>query len=249
MIRKLSKIAGVTTLIAFLVITLAFTSVKYNDALCSRIEIEYEPEDVISIDKAVIRNIIISADKDILGKHFDSINAASLELEVEKQAAVLNAEVIEMVERDSSSYKGVLMVRVKHRDPILRVYHRSGSYYLDEFGFKFPVSGTYPANVLLATGDFSEQFAREKLLPCIRYIENDEFWKAQIEQVHVENNGNIVLTPLFGDHLIELGTSDDFEIKLRNMKTFYKKVLANNNWNKYETISLKYKDQIVAKRK
>lgn len=249
MIRRLSKIAGISALIAFLVITLAFTSAKYNEAPCSRIEIEYEPEDVISIDKAVIRNIITSADKDILGKHFDAINTASLELEVEKQAAVLNAEVIEMVERDSSSYKGVLTVRVKHRDPIVRVYNRSGSYYLDEFGYKFPVTGTYPANVLLVTGNVDEKFAREKLLPCIRYIENDDFWKAQIEQVHVENDGNIILTPLFGHHLIEMGTTDDFELKLRNMKTFYKKVLANNNWNKYETISLKYKDQIVAKRK
>ena len=249
MIRKLSKIAGVAALIAFLVVTLAFTSVKYNDAPCSRIEIEYEPEDIIAVDKGVIRNIITSADKDILGKHFDSINTASLEVEVEKLAAILNAEIFEMVEKDSSSYKGVLTVRVKHRDPILRVYNRSGSYYLDEFGYKFPVSNTYPANVLLATGDISEQFAREKLLPCILFIENDDFWKAQVEQVHVEKDGNIVLTPLFGDHLIELGTADNFEVKLRNMKVFYKKVLANNNWNKYKTISLKYKDQIVAKRK
>lgn len=245
----MSKIAGIAALIAFMVVTLAFTSVKYHDAPCTGIEIEYEPDDLISIDKAVIRNIITTADKNIIGKHFDSINAANLEVEVEKHAAILNAEIIKMVEKDTTSYRGVLTVRVKHREPLLRVYSRAESYYLDEFGYKFAVSSAYPANVLVATGNIDEQFAREKLLPCIRYIENDEFWKAQIEQVHVENDGNIVLTPLFGDHLIELGTVDDFELKLRNMKTFYKKVLANNNWNKYKTISLKYKDQIVAKRK
>ena len=43
-----------------------------------------------------------------------------------------------------------------------------------------------------------------------------------------------LLTPLVGDHLIELGTLENYPEKLRNMKAFYKQVMANNNWNKYE---------------
>ncbi|WP_346861594.1 hypothetical protein [uncultured Draconibacterium sp.] len=78
---------------------------------------------------------------------------------------------------------------------------------------------------------------------------NDEFWDAQIEQVHVEKNGEVVLTPLVGDHIIELGKLDNYEEKLRNMKAFYKQVLADNNWNKYKTVSVKYKNQVIAKRR
>ncbi len=248
MFKKLSKIAGVLALIAFLVITLAFTSIKYHDATCSSIEIEYAPDDIIALDKAVIRKIITDADKDIFGKKFDSINTAALEQELEKHAAVFKAEVFEMVAKDSTTYKGVLTVRVKHREPFLRVIKRTDSYYLDEFGFKFPVSGNYPAHVLVATGNIDEQFAKEELLPCVRFIENDEFWRAQIEQVYVESEDNVILTPLFGDQLIEMGSLENYQEKLRNLKTFYKKVLAKNNWNKYKSISLKYKDQIVAKR-
>lgn len=249
MIKKLSKILGVAALLAFLVVTLAFTSIKYRDAACSKIEIEYEPDDLIAIDKAVVRKLVLNADKAVLGKHFDSINTAFLETEVEKHAAILKAEVYELVEKDSTAYRGVLKVKVKHREPIVRIMNRDASYYLDENGYKFPVSRSYPANVLVATGDIDEKYAEEQLLPFVRYIENDEFWKAQIEQVHVEKGGDIVLTPLMGDHLIELGTPENYEEKLRNMKAFYKKVLVHNNWSKYKTISLKYKDQIVAKRK
>ena len=249
MLERFFKIGGIIVLVAFLAGTLAFTSIKYNNAPCTGIEIEYEADDVISIDKESIRNMILSADKNILGHHFDSINIAMLEVEVEKHPAILNAEICEMVKRDSTSYRGVLQVKVKHREPIVRVYKRSESYYLDEFGYKFPVSQSYPANVLLATGNITEDFAKEELLSCIRFIENDDFWKAQIEQIHVEDEENIVLTPLFGDHLIELGSVENFEEKFRNLKTFYKKVLVNNNWSKYRTVSLKYKDQIVAKRK
>jgi len=65
----------------------------------------------------------------------------------------------------------------------------------------------------------------------------------------VEQDGDLILTPLMGDHLIELGTSDNLQEKFRNMKAFYKQVLANRNWNKYESISLKYNNQVIAKRR
>jgi cell division protein FtsQ len=249
-LKKLSKIAGVLALVAFLVITLAFTSIKYRGAsTCSDIQIDYAPDDKIALDKDVIRKIILNADKTIIGKKFDSINTAALELEVEKHAAVLNTEIFEMVAKDSTAYKGVLTVRVKHREPLLRVITGSGSYYLDEQGYKFPVSSSYPVQVLVANGNITKKFAREELLPCVRFIESDEFWRAQIEQIYVESVDNVILTPLFGEQLIEMGSLENYQVKLRNMKTFYKKVMANNNWNKYKTISLKYRDQIVAKRK
>jgi cell division protein FtsQ len=103
--------------------------------------------------------------------------------------------------------------------------------------------------VLVATGYFSEDFAKEQLLPFALFLEENPFWKAQIEQVHVEQNGNVVLTPLVGDHLIELGNMQNYVEKLRNMKAFYEQVLVLNNWDKYQTISLKYKNQVIAKKK
>lgn len=249
MIKKLSNIAGYVALLAFLAVSLAFTSIKYRKAPCAKIEIEYDSDDIIALDKAVVRKIINQADKAVVGKNFDSINTAFLESEIEKHAAILKAEAYKMVEKDSTAYRGVLRVKIKHREPIVRIMQRSSSYYLDENGYKFPVSNSYPARVLVATGDISNDYATEQLLPCVRYITNDAFWKAQIKQVHVQKDGNLILTPLVGEHLIELGTPENFEAKLRNLKTFYKKVLVHNNWNKYKTISLKYKDQIVAKRR
>ena len=131
----------------------------------------------------------------------------------------------------------------------MRVMSDTGAYYLDKYGGKIPVSANYSANVLVCTGTYDEKFAKERLLPCVMKMESDAFWKAQIEQVHVKKDGEVVLTPLVGDHVIELGSLDNYSEKLRNMKAFYTKVLADNNWNKYKSISLKYKDQVIAKRK
>ncbi len=151
--------------------------------------------------------------------------------------------------KDSSSYKGVLVVKVKHREPVVRVMSNTGSYYLDEFGGKIPISANYTANVLATTGFFPEKYATEKLLPFILFIENDEFWQAQIEQVHIEKNGEVLLIPLIGEHIIEFGKLDDYQRKLQKMKAFYEQVLAKNNWNKYKTVSLKYNNQVIAKRR
>jgi cell division protein FtsQ len=125
----------------------------------------------------------------------------------------------------------------------------SGNYYLDEAGDKIPVSASYTAHVLATTGFLTEKYAKNKLLPFVLYIENDEFWSAQIEQVHIEKSGEVLLTPLVGNHIIDFGKLDDYQRKLQKMKAFYEQVLANNNWNKYSRITLKYNNQVIAKRR
>lgn len=249
MLRKLFKLAGYLGLILFFIGTLAFTSHESKNIPCRNIEIEFANDGLIKLSKAEISRIVKSADSEITKKKLEDINADVIEKEVEKNPAVLKAEVYKVVAKDTTAYKGILTVRVKHRRPVVRVMSGSGTYYLDKFGDKIPVSTNYAANVLVATGYLSEKYAKEQLLPFVLSIENDEFWKAQIEQVHIEKNGDVILTPLVGDQIIELGKLADFKEKLRNMKAFYNQVLANNNWDKYDRISLKFKNQVVAKKR
>ncbi len=250
MFRRLIKIAGIVLFALFIVATLAFTSLEFRNATCRNIEINYEKDEVIRVDKDDLVNLVKKADDKILGKKLEEVDARQIEKAVEQHEAVLSAEVYKVVTKsDSSKYTGVLAVKVKHREPVVRIMSTSGNYYLDRLGGKIPVSTNYTANVLVVTGSLSEDFAREKLLPCILYIENDEFWNAQIQQVDVAKNGDIVFIPLVGEHIVEFGKVDNYREKLRNMKAFYKQVLANDNWNKYKSISVKYKNQVIAKRK
>lgn len=249
MLRKLLKLAGYLGVLVFFIITLAFTSHESKNVPCRSIEIEFGNDELIKLSKAEITRMVKSADKNITGEKLEDINAEVIEKAVEKNPAVLKAEVYKVVAKDTTSYKGIVTVRVKHRRPVVRVMSEEGSYYLDKFGDKIPISTSYTANVLVATGYFSEKYAREQLLPFVLFVENSEFWKAQIEQVYVEKNGDVILTPLVGDQIIELGKLDNFKEKLRNMRAFYNQVLARNNWNKYDKISLKYKNQVVAKKR
>lgn len=249
MLRKLFKIAGYLVLIVFFIVTLAFTSHESKNVPCRNIEIEFSNDELIKLSKADIARMVKLADKEITNKKLEDINAEVIEEAVEKNPAILNAEVYKVVAKDTVAYKGILTVRVKHRKPVVRVMSESDSYYLDRFGDKIPISTSYTANVLVATGYISDKYAKEQLLPFVLSVEKDEFWKAQIEQIHVEKSGDVILTPLVGDQIIELGDVENYKVKLRNMKAFYNQVLANNNWDKYEKVSLKFKNQVVAKKR
>lgn len=249
MFRKLLKIAGSLVLVIFIIGTLAFTSFESKDVVCRSIEIEFGSNELIQVDKDELIRLVKAADKDVLNKKLTQINSEIIEKAVKKHEAILNAEVYKVIAKDSSSYKGILTVKVKHREPVVRIMSETASYYLDEFGGKIPISSNYTANVLATTGYFSEKFAKEQLLPFVLFIENDEFWQAQIEQVHIEKDGEVLLTPLVGEHIIEFGNLEDYQKKLQKMKAFYEQVLAKNNWNKYKTVSLKYNNQVIAKRR
>lgn len=249
MLRKLLKLIGFVVLVAFLVVTLAFSAKESRNIPCRSIEIEISDDELIKISKEEITRLVNSADEQLIGKDLEQINADFIETEVEKHQAIFNAEVYKVIVKDTVNYRGILGVRVKHREPAIRIMSAEGSYYLDKNGEKIPVSANYTANVLVATGYFSEKFAKEELLPFVLFLENNPFWKAQIEQIHVEQTGDIILTPLVGDHLIELGKLNNYPAKLRNMKAFYQQVMARNKWHEYKMVSLKYDNQVIAKKR
>jgi cell division protein FtsQ len=249
MLKKILKLIGFLVLIIFVIGTLAFSSVESRNIVCSDIEVVIDKHDLIAVDEEKLVGLVKSADSKILTKTLEEINTEILEQEINKIPAILTANAYKLIVNENGSYKGVLVVKVKHRKPVMRVAGSSGNYYLDKDGVRIPVSPSYSANVLVSTGAVTQNFAVEKLLPFILYVEDDDFWKAQIEQIHVEKNGNILLVPLVGDHIIELGDAENYEQKLEVMEEFYKQVLAKNNWDKYEKISLKYNNQVVAKRR
>jgi cell division protein FtsQ len=79
------------------------------------------------------------------------------------------------------------------------------------------------------------------------FLENDPFWNAQIEQIYIDSSGDIILSPRVGDHKIIFGDLKDMGTKFNKLYTFYKNIVPEEGWEKYSTVNLKYKDQIVCK--
>ena len=124
-----------------------------------------------------------------------------------------------------------------------------GSYYVDNLGTTMPISRRYAAHVPIVSGYVEKELAVTDLYKFALFLQENEFWNDQIEQIYVYPDNDIELIPRVGNHRIMLGTLDEFEEKLANLKLFYEQAIPKVGWEKYSMINLKYKNQIVCTKK
>ena len=151
------------------------------------------------------------------------------------------------IERASCFYNaaGNLCIKVVPQQPVLHVISQKGEdYYLSSTGLTM-ATANFNVELCVATGNVTKKFASEHLLDLALFIRDDLFWKEQIEQIHVVSPEQIELYPRVGQHVIELGSVDNFREKLERLRIFYHEGLERVGWNKYRTISLAYDNQVV----
>ena len=146
--------------------------------------------------------------------------------------------------------KGKLTVEVRQSTPIARLVRPDNpDAYLTEAGEILPISNKFSARVLLVTGDFTDKIVQSgsvgEVGPLIEFIYRDPFWRAQIAQVDMDENGDIIMYPQVGKQRIEFGTLENIESKFSRLKTFYQQILPKKGWNEYDRVSVKYTDQII----
>ena len=170
--------------------------------------------------------------------------------------------------RDTQVYTtidGILHVSVDQRNPIMRVIAGGGDYFVDEEGIVVRSKVLYNPRLHIVGGNIRitapmlngvsvldtsiKNSILKDIYVLVNYIDNDDFWSAQIDQIYVDNDDEIDLIPRLGNNVIHLGTTENFKGKLRNLEAFYKKVLPEVGWNKYELINLEFKDQIVCRKR
>ncbi len=69
-------------------------------------------------------------------------------------------------------------------------------------------------------------------------MNGDAFWKAQLTQVTVDNQENMYIVPLLGEHIINFGNPDEVVAKLRRLKVFYKQIYPVKGWDSFSEVSI-----------
>jgi cell division protein FtsQ len=140
-----------------------------------------------------------------------------------------------------------------------------GDYFVDEEGVVVRSRNLYTPRLHIVEGNVNISAAMlngvsvldtsiknsilKDIYQLVNYIDDNNFWSAQIDQIYVDKNDEIDLIPRVGNQLVHLGTCENFEGKLRNLEAFYDKVLPEVGWNKYSLIDLEFKDQIICKKR
>ena len=152
-----------------------------------------------------------------------------------------------------------LNIKITQREPILRVIDNNGlNYYLDKNGTRMPLSKYFSARVPIVTGavpphvnDFLERkkYGLKDVFLLVQRLNADPFFAPMVQQIIVDASGEFTLIPILGDQTIRIGTIDNLDEKLERLKTFYKEAMPYEGWKTYRSISVKYKNQIVCKKK
>ena len=226
-------------LIVGLIILFRFSYKKQQSYLCKQVIIEVNDFDqsLITIDE--VKDILTNVENNMDSLAVSKIPFFELEQSLENHCYVKNAEVY----YDSF---GNINVVVENKVPIVRIHKTNGDdFYLDENGFKFPVSSNYTKNVLVASGFIEDSLDLKSILKVSRYVCENTLWNSQITQVYINNQKEIELVPRVGNHTIILGDIEWMEEKFENLKLFYSQGVQQTGWRKYKEINLKYKNQIV----
>jgi cell division protein FtsQ len=259
--KKLKKILSWLLMMLYILVMLIFISARSKDIKIDKIAVVVKNDDQNRFvsEKDIIR-IFKNENINLIGAQLESVDINHIEEALSHQPSVKHADVYR-------NPNGEIGVKIEQRFPVLRVINdNQESYYIDAEGTVMPLSTRYTAHVVIANGHIHEPFtnhvgenlARDRkgeyvssgeLLPdlyqLVTFIDNDRFWKAQIEQIYVNEDKEFELIPRVGNHVIILGSTDKIDIKFRNLRALYEDGFSKDGWNKYRIINLKYDNQIV----
>ncbi len=258
--KRILIISAWALVAVLIVLSLVFVNYKIKNTSCKSVSviIDYHNSDPLVTNGDILSQITKGNDS-LVGQPMKKIDLISINDSIISNPYIKDADI-------QTSFEGDIIIRLSQRRPILRVCNSEGkSYYISEDGKLLNVRSLYPVRVMVANGDIftpynealkldiNEQNDKDsatrslvvyQLYKLGMYIDKDEWLKLFIDQVFVMNK-EFVLVPKIGNYSIFFGSIDNMEEKFRNLKAFIERGIDKVGWDKYKTLNLKYKNQIV----
>ena len=262
--KKGIKILSWSAFTLVVLILLVFVDISYSAIPCAAPHINIVQEDGhhFITEQSVLEQLSNSG-YSLNGQQYKDIEVDRIETIIEGTPGVKKAEVYKL-------NNGSLTLEIKQSRPIARIITDNGlvSFYLDADGNTMPLSKSYIARVPVFSGSIyyadgnvknvheikaNDSLKAVHLLDDIydvaSAIDKHEFIKLQTLQVFVTTNGEFEITPRVGKNRIMLGTAANIEDKLSKLTQFYTAVIQPQELNNYDTISVKYSNQIVCSKR
>lgn len=257
--KRILKILIIIPLL-YLIIIPVYLANSISSEHCRAISIDLKDStEYHFITKKNLLNLVYSSAGRVVGKTVKDVSVSAVENKIKELRELRDAEVYISVD-------GTLHVYADQRNPVLRIIPGDGGdFFMDEDGVIVRKRNLYNPRLHIVGGNVTitrkmldgvsvlDTSVKNSILKdiyfLVKYIDKDDFWSAQIDQIYVDDDNEIDLIPRVGNQLIHLGTTEDLEGKLENLSAFYDKVLPEVGWNKYSVINLEYKNQIVCKKR
>ena len=209
---------------------------------CKGVLITVDNDENGNLSKENITELLDKEGLNPYGYIIDSIRCTMIENCINEISLVRDCQVYKTADR-------YVAIEMDCKIPSLKVNDINGNeYYIDSDGNI--ITGVHKAlHLPVATGHISEEMQSTELKEMACAIYGSRFWLAQTEQIHFEKNGNIILVPRVGGHIIEFGKAENITGKLDKLYTFYTKGLNAIGWDKYEKLNIEFNDKVICTKK
>ncbi|WP_189360127.1 cell division protein FtsQ/DivIB [Algibacter mikhailovii] len=214
----------------------AFSTTRNANRAISMPQVEFVSENNLFITNETVSKLLIQNCGGVKNVPKETLDLNELEKALKSNPMIKTAEVYVAV-------NGLLKAKIEQKTPIARV-STNASYYIDDEGLFMPLSKNYSARVPLVTG-YVEKNKLQNLYKVARKINDDDFLKRHVIEIHQEVNGAIALRLRKYKFLVQLGSVDLLDKKVNNLKAFYLKNLKDNTLNKYSKVNLRFENQVI----
>jgi len=233
------------------VVLLGAAMQKKNEYKCKDIKIEIVGSvQHMFVDEKDILQTVNSIGL-VTGNSISNINLRNIELLLEKNAWIKNAEVY-------FNNNNELIINIEEKEPVARIFTlQESSFYVDTLANQLPISDKYSARVPVFTAfptdhqqlSMADSLLMVDVIKLAKFIQADSFWNAQIAQVNILPNATFEIIPVLGNQIISLGNADELDKKFKRLLAFYKYAWLQNGINKYERLNVEFNNQVVAIKK
>lgn len=211
--------------------------------VCTGVDIRvvnYKMPDTIL--KAGVREQMEKYPEPIVGERLSTINTDKIRRYL---SSLKNFEDVEvMITSD-----GMLRISVEPMVPVMRVFYAGKSYYVNKDGKQILSDADFFTDVPVVSGNFSLKFKPVDILPMVRFVAGDNLMNNLVAMIHANDKDNIILVPRITGHVINFGDTTRLDEKRDALKLFYNKVMPYRGWEYYDTVSVKFRGQVVATRR
>lgn len=235
-----------TLLVAVAVVLTLWAGQQASASLCKGIEVEVRGGDprLLATTRNGVYNEVLRFDSHLLRRRASTINTLALEHHLER---ISNFESVSCM----VTAHGKLRVIVVPMIPEIRVFDENdgSSYYINKDGKRMSARAEFFADVPIVRGRFTKSFTPKDVLPVVRFVQNDSTLKHLVAMYEARGPHDILLIPRITGHVVNMGDTGRLEQKRRALLAMYRQVMPYKGWQTYDTISVKYRGQVVATRR
>ncbi|MDR2065755.1 MAG: hypothetical protein LBP85_08635 [Prevotellaceae bacterium] len=241
-------------IIVYLMMAFVFVDNKNQSLVCKNINVSISDDKFSFIDAGNIKSILMNCGEKIINEPLDKINTHKIKQILSKNHAIKSINVFTTIDAN-------LNVEIEQRNPVVRIQCENIRCYIDDTGYIFPLVSSKPnLRLPVVTGiipaapqnGFAGYIPKNRkflnrLYEFAVFLKKDAFWNDMIEQINITDN-KIEIIPQFAGHIVKLGSLDNFKPKLNKLQKFYKYAMPAIGWDKYKSLNIEYKDQIICKK-